>query len=134
MVFAPGGRNGSRTNRSSTRESGPLIVMPRFARRLLIASLVAFHAAVMLCGPCLHGLPGWGHSAGLSRGADAHRVSDHVQAVHVQPDNCPVCHLFSQGQLPIDLASAPAVLQTCALKPEARSDPVTPALLHPTSP
>ena len=34
------------------------MTMSRFVRQFLVASLVAWHAAVMLCGPCLHELAG----------------------------------------------------------------------------
>jgi hypothetical protein len=104
--------------------------MPRFARQLLVASLVALHATLMVCGPCLHGLPGWGHGPGLSQAA----YGDPVKSTHVQTDDCPVCHFLSQAQLPIDLTSVPAVQHVCVLKPETSSNSVAPARLHPTSP
>jgi DUF2946 family protein len=108
--------------------------MPQLARRLLIASLIALHATVVLYGPCLHGLPGWDHGTGLARNTEVNHVGDPVKAAHVQPDNCPICHFFAQGQLPIDLACAPVVDQVFALKQEPWSESVTPTLLLPTSP
>jgi hypothetical protein len=108
--------------------------MPRFARQILAASLVALHATVMLCGPCLHGLPGWGHGAGLSRVADGDQLGNPIKASHVQSDDCPVCHFLSQAQLSVDQASVPSVSQVRVLKPEIPCESVTPSRLHPTSP
>jgi hypothetical protein len=109
--------------------------MPRFARKLLIASRVAFHATVMLCGPCLHGVPGWDHGPELSQAAaDGDQLRGPAQGAHVSPDDCPVCHLASLAQLPVDCASVPAARLVSAFKAETFSAPVTPSLHRPTSP
>jgi hypothetical protein len=108
--------------------------MFRLARQLLAASLVALHATVMLCGPCLHELSGWGHEVGLSRAADSGQVSEPVKATHLQPDDCPVCHFLSQAQLPVDAPIVLSVWHVRFLNPELLCDSVTPSLLHPTSP
>ena len=70
-------------------------------RRALIASLVAFHAAMMLCGPCLHAMPGLDHRAGLgpAETRDARELSSARQDF---ADDCPICQLVAQGQLPIE--------------------------------
>ena len=83
--------------------------MPRSARRLLIASLVVLHAALMSCGPCFHALPGSGHESalGMSRGGD--RGRDPAERPHRPAEDCPVCHFFAQAQLPVEVAAvAPA--------------------------
>ena len=41
-------------------------VMLHIARRLLFALVFACHAAVTLCGPCLHALPGSSHELGAT--------------------------------------------------------------------
>ncbi|MDR3637257.1 MAG: hypothetical protein P4L84_25860 [Isosphaeraceae bacterium] len=104
--------------------------MPRFARPCLVTALVALHATVMLCGACLHGLPGWGHRAALSRAADGDHSRDAGKPNDLRPDDCPVCHFVAQAQLATELACAPAVEQGRECKLETRSDAVTPALLY----
>jgi hypothetical protein len=108
--------------------------MYRLGRRALAVALVALHATVMLCGPSLHGLPGLGHESGLACGPDAHHVRHAVPASYVQPDDCPVCHFFTQAHLPVDPACVPATPQVCALKPNTASVSVPWSRLHPTSP
>ena len=88
----------------------------------------------MLCGPCLHGLPGWGHGATLSSSHDADHVREAGKVAHVQADNCPVCHFFSQGQLPVDLAMAPAGRQVCVLKLPTHTEIVRLTLRRTSSP
>ena len=86
MVLAFGdGRDRQASPPIPTRESGPLVVMTRFARQLLVTSLVALHAMVMLCGPCLHGLPGWDHGARLASGSDTGHAPGPLNAAHVAP-------------------------------------------------
>ena len=73
--------------------------MPRFVRQLLFASLIACHAAVTLCGPCLHELSGSSHRSGpatKSQRSDAPAPSSRDSA-----DNCPICHFMAQGQLTV---------------------------------
>ena len=108
--------------------------MPRFARTLLVASLVALHATVMLCGPCLHRLPGWGHGAGLSQATHSDHVGDPVKATHLRPDDCPVCHFLSQAQLLVDPAQDLLVRRVVVLNVPIAIAPVTPSQPCPTSP
>jgi len=108
--------------------------MPRFARQLLAASLVALHAAVMLCGPCLHAVPGWGHAPGLSRSSDVHHVRTPSAASLLQADDCPVCHFLSQAQLPVDPARVVAVAHVRVLDAPRDREPVPPAPFRSTSP
>jgi hypothetical protein len=79
--------------------------MPRILRQILVATVVTFHAAIMLCGPCLHALPGSGH--GSDYGSQAARQADQSSAKdsHNPADFCPVCHFMAQGQLPVESSS-----------------------------
>lgn len=108
--------------------------MSRSARQLLIASLVGLHAMVILGGHFLHGLPGWGHEAGLSRGADGDDGHRPTHSAHPESGDCPICHFFSLAQVPIDRTQVPAIRQACALKLETPARPATPIRLHTTSP
>jgi hypothetical protein len=108
--------------------------MPRFARQLLIAWVVALHAAVMLCGPCLHGLPGWDHGSNLGCAAEHHRARDADKSGFVTPDHCAVCQLFSLGQLPTDFTRVSSAGLAGPLRPEKPSEPFTPTLHRSTSP
>ena len=92
--------------------------MPRSARHLLAISLVALNASVMLCGPCLHALPGWGHEAGLSHEAVGDPVRDPVGPAHPGSDHCPVCHFLAQAQITIDPICLSASWDVGALRPE----------------
>jgi hypothetical protein len=75
--------------------------MPRSTRKILIASLAALHVWVMLCGACLHGLPGWGHGVGLRGDGGVVAVHELGRGTHSSADHCQVCHLLSIGQLPV---------------------------------
>jgi hypothetical protein len=70
-------------------------------RRALIASLIAFHAAMMLCGPCLHAMPGLDHRTGLGL-AETRDSTEWSSARQDFADDCPICQLVAQGQLPIE--------------------------------
>jgi hypothetical protein len=74
--------------------------MPRTARQVLAALLIALHATISLCGPGLHGAPGLGHAgpAGNIRKSDGHLKPASLAAV--APEHCPICDCFSQGQVP----------------------------------
>jgi hypothetical protein len=76
------------------------VVSRRIVRQFLVASLIAFHATIALCGPCLHELPGLGHenSAGLTSQTQQHPLK---ALQHDSADACPLCHFLSQGQMPI---------------------------------
>ena len=77
--------------------------MPRrIVRQLLVASLITLHAAVALCGPCLHELPGLGHDSGL--GSTATQGKAPLKGSHDSADSCPVCHFLAQGQIPISIS------------------------------
>jgi hypothetical protein len=108
--------------------------MTRFARQLLFASLIALHATVVLCGPCLHGLPGWGHGSVFSGGADAEDVRGPSRGTHLQPDDCPVCHFLSQAQLPVDLARVKSIGCSLEFKPVLWCHTASHSLLLSTSP
>jgi hypothetical protein len=75
--------------------------MPHPLRQVLISSLIAFHAAMMLCGPCLHAMPGLGHRGGAKSAAapDSIELSAARQEL---ADDCPICQLVAQVQLPIE--------------------------------
>ena len=86
--------------------------MPRFVRHFLFASLIACHAAVMLCGPCLHALPGSSHQFGPA--TKTHRPDAPAQSSRDSADNCLICHFVAQGQLTVDSTcerSAPLVTE-----------------------
>ncbi len=112
--------------------------MTRFVKQLLFASLIACHAAVVLCGPCLHELPGASHQTGA---ASKPNRSDHpLQAPGDSKDSCLICHFVAQGQLPVEFSqgltvqliadlvvAAPAVVHTSssALPSCPRAPPVS---------
>lgn len=83
--------------------------MPRIARQALIASLIAFHAAVTLCGPCLHAVPGLGHGSGLESSAKGGHSFDSESIRHASADTCPICHFLAQGQLAVESSRIPAL-------------------------
>src|SRR5260370_24945643 len=76
--------------------------MPRSLRQTLVALLIALHAAVTLCGPGLHALPGWGHNSGLHPLAKNDHSHGPGKSSHAASDECPVCHFLAQGQLSSD--------------------------------
>ena len=81
--------------------------MTRFVKQLLFASLIACHAAVVLCGPCLHELPGASHQMGA---ASKPNRSDHpLQSPTDSKDSCLICHFVAQGQLPVEFSQGPTV-------------------------
>jgi hypothetical protein len=84
--------------------------MSRIVRHLLIGSVVALHAAVTLCGPCLHALPGSAHGSDAT--SNTNRPNDPVQRRPDSADNCLICHFFAQGQLPVELASVSSAVAT----------------------
>jgi hypothetical protein len=75
--------------------------MRRFARQILMASLVALYGGVTAFGPALHSLPGFKHGpaalAHSTGGSDSHPAP--LVGSH---DDCPVCHFLSQGQILVD--------------------------------
>lgn len=85
------------------------ITMSRFVRQLLFASLIACHAAVTLCGPCLHDLAGSSHSIGAA--SKGHLPGAPAQSSRDTTDGCLICHFFAQGQLPVTFSSEPSIQQ-----------------------
>jgi len=108
--------------------------MRRFLSPLLVASLVALHATVMLVGPGLHGLAAWDHAARHFECANREHAHGPAHAAAVDSDDCPVCHFFAQGHVPITTAPVLTALQSLTLRPEPRSRLVTPQRLHSISP
>ena len=98
--------------------------MLRLARPLLIAALIACHAMVTVCGPCLHELAGTAHAFGPATGS--HRPDAPAQSATDSGDNCLLCHFVAQGQLtiaPTCSLSAPMVLAYFAVEPEIDRPP-----------
>lgn len=83
--------------------------MPRIVRHALIASFIAFHAAVTLCGPCLHEVPGMGHDPAWELSSKAGHSFDTGTDRHVSGDTCPICHFMAQGQLAVESSRLPAL-------------------------
>jgi hypothetical protein len=96
--------------------------MSRFVRQTLVALLIAFHAAVTLCGPCLHAVPGFGHGSVLESSAKRHQAVDMAGARHASMDDCPICHFLTQGQLPIESSSIASVRLAVEFEPVADVD------------
>jgi hypothetical protein len=80
-------------------------VSRRNVRQFLVASLIAFHATIALCGPCLHELPGLGHENSAVLGSDSQQHP--LKASHDSADTCPLCHFLSQGQMPFSASPTP---------------------------
>jgi hypothetical protein len=94
------------------------ILMSRFVRHLLFASVLACHAAVTLCGPCLHALPGSSHEPGAA--SSSHRPDGPPQSRGDAGDNCLICQFVAQGQLPVEFCFGPSL--------ELVSEPIVPAV------
>jgi hypothetical protein len=76
--------------------------MAAIARGLLLASLIAYHAAVSLCGPCLHGLTGSPHEPGAA--SKPHRTDSPAgsRGNGESADLCLICQFVAQSQLPVE--------------------------------
>jgi hypothetical protein len=86
--------------RRRPRETHPYrIAMSRFVRHFLFAALIACHAAVTLCGPCLHELPGSSHQFGPA--TNTQRLDAPAKSSTDSADNCLICHFVAQGQLTV---------------------------------
>jgi hypothetical protein len=86
--------------------------MTRSVRHLLFAALIACHAAVTLCGPCLHEISGSSHPFGLV--TKSHRPDAPAKSSTDSADNCLICHFVAQGQLTVASTcerSAPVVTE-----------------------
>ena len=81
--------------------------MSRLVRQILFASMIACHAAVTLCGPCLHGLPGLSHT--ISAASKPHGSDDPLQSPRDATDRCLICHFVAQAQLPVEFSGEPSV-------------------------
>jgi hypothetical protein len=92
--------------------------MSRFVRQFLFTSLITCHAAVVLCGPCLHELPGSTHQMGAA--SNSHRSDDPLQSRSDSKDGCLICHFVAQGQLPVEFSRG--------ISPELVAELVIPAL------
>ena len=106
--------------------------MSRIVRHLLFASVLACHAVVTLCGPCLHALPGSSHEPGAA--SKSQRPDDVSQSRRDSSDNCLVCHFVLQGQLPVELANAASIEQITELVPTALPTSITPPIHVPSNP
>ncbi len=106
--------------------------MPRLIKQLLFASLIACHAAVVLCGPCLHELPGSTHQIGAA--SKAQRADHPLQSSGDSKDGCLICHFVAQGQLPVEIVCEISPELTTELVIVALPVPLTPANLLPSSP
>ena len=87
--------------------------MSRIVRHFLFASVIACHAIVTLCGPCLHALPGSSHA--LDATSKSRRADDPAQSRSDSADNCLVCQFVAQGQLPVEFTHGPLILQVTEL-------------------
>ena len=84
--------------------------MSRLVRQFLLSSLVAWHAAVMFCGPCLHELAGSSH--GISTmSSKGHLPAGPAQSSRDATDGCLICHFVAQGQLPVTTFNEPSIQQ-----------------------
>jgi hypothetical protein len=100
--------------------------MSQIVRHLLVASVLACHAVVTLCGPCLHSLPGSSHELGAT--SKSHRPDDPAQSRGDAADNCLICQFIAQGQLLAEVSTGISVQHVAELVV-----PVIPAF-HFTSP
>lgn len=80
--------------------------MTRLFRSTLIATLIAFHAAVTVCATGLHALPGLSHDSGLRPFAKDDHSHGPGKGGHSASDECPVCQFLAQGQLSTDVTAA----------------------------
>ncbi len=98
------------------------VYMPRRISRLLIASVLAWHAFIVLGGPCLHALPGLMHNG--RSGSDGQRT-DGATPLGDSADSCAICHFVAQGQLAAAVVHEPSpegVADLPILEPRLSSD------------
>jgi hypothetical protein len=95
------------------------------ARRFLFALVFTCHAAVTLCGPCLHALPGSSHKLGAT--SNSQHSDDSAQSPRDGADNCLICQFVAQRQLLAEVFTATSFDQMNELVPTvaARSHPVS---------
>jgi hypothetical protein len=77
----------------------------RFVRQLFCASLIAYHAAVSLCAPCLHELAGSSHVFGGTPKPHNADDSSGARGDSKSSDLCLICQFVAQSQLPVELGS-----------------------------
>jgi len=104
--------------------------MSRIVRRTLFSVLIAYHASLSLCGPCLHGLQGLAHDqvGGVSKSDRSdHPILPQSDSKH----GCLVCHFFAQGQLPVEFfcASSPKCFSELAFVDRPISESVLSSLI-----
>jgi hypothetical protein len=80
--------------------------MLRKFRPFFAAFLIAFHATLTLCAPCLHELPGASHHA-IGDASKLHRSDDPIRPKSDSADGCVICQFIAQGHLPVDFALQP---------------------------
>ena len=99
--------------------------MSRFVRQFLFASLIACHAAVVLCGPCLHELSGSSHQMGAA--SKAHCADHPLQSRSDSKDGCLICHFVAQGQLPVEFSrgSSPQLIAELVISAVTVSDSIS---------
>ncbi len=120
---------------SKDDRSGPMahnILMSQIVRHLLFASVLACHAVVTLCGPCLHALPGSSHELGAT--SKSHRSDDPAQSRRDAADNCLICQFVAQGQLPVEFSTAISIERVAELVTPVRPASDNPSLQLPSSP
>src|SRR4051794_14202768 len=78
------------------------VAMTRLVRNTLLVVLIGLYAAITLCGPGLHALPGWSHNSGLTPLARHDHSHGPGPSSHQASDDCPVCQFLVQGQLAPD--------------------------------
>jgi hypothetical protein len=81
--------------------------MLRLARRILCGWLIVYHAAVTLCGPCLHELPGQSHQRGTA--SKPHDSDDPIQSGSDSTERCLICHFVAQAQLPVEFSGQSSI-------------------------
>jgi hypothetical protein len=106
--------------------------MSRIARHVLLASVLACHAVVTLCGPCLHALSGSSHEMGAA--TRSKRPDDTSQSRRDSADNCLICHFVAQGQLPVEFTNGPSIQQITELVAPAVPASVSLPIHLPSSP
>jgi hypothetical protein len=101
-------------------------------RRFVFATLVACYAAMVLCGPCLHELPGSTHRMGAASNPD--RPDHPLQSQSDSKDRCLICQFVAQGQLPVEfyVSASPELIAELVIP--AVSAPHLPFRLLPSSP
>jgi hypothetical protein len=77
--------------------------MPRIARKLLIAAMLALYGSVSLCGWGFHALSGSTH-AGLPDRPEIESGLKSAETSATTADDCPVCQFHLQSQLSVESA------------------------------